>query len=53
MTTIIGTIGALVLGGAVGTFTLMGVVTNQTSPKGESPANVSQETEITYGSVSE
>ncbi len=38
---------------AVGTFTLMGVVNNQTSPKGESPANVSQQSEITYGSVTE
>jgi len=52
LTTIIGTIGALVLGGAIGTFTLMSVVTDQTSPKGDSPANVSVETEIAYGSAS-
>jgi hypothetical protein len=51
LTTIVGALGALILGGAVGTFTLMGVVNNQTSPKGDSPANVSEVTEITYGTA--
>jgi hypothetical protein len=52
LTTIVGTLGALILGGAVGTFTLMGVVNNQTSPKGDSPASVSSpQDEISYGST--
>lgn len=52
MTTIVGTLGALLLGGVVGTFTLVGVVNNQTTPKGESPASVSSpQDEITYGST--
>lgn len=51
MTTIVGALGALILGGAVGTFTLMGVVNNQTSPQGDSPANVSEEAEVSYGTV--
>ena len=51
MTTIIGTLGALILGGAVGTFTLVGVVNSQTSPQGDSPASVSSpQDEISYGS---
>lgn len=51
MTTIVGAFSALILGGVVGTFTLIGVVNNQTSPKGDSPANVSEQAEVSYGTV--
>lgn len=50
MTTIFGTIGALVLGAAVGSVTLIGVVNSQTSPSGPSPANVNEQPTIEYGS---
>jgi len=50
LTTIIGTLGALILGGAVGTFTLVGVVNSQTSPQGESPVSVSGNPTVEYGS---
>lgn len=50
MTTIVGTLGALILGGAIGTFTLVGVVHNQTTPSGDSSSNVSSpEDQIAYG----
>ena len=51
MTTIIGTFVALALGATVGTVTLMGAVNSQTSPSGDSPANVSEQAEVSYGST--
>ena len=50
MTTIVGTLGALILGGAIGTFTLVGVVHNQTSPSdSSSSSSSSSEDQIAYG----
>ncbi|MEJ7831969.1 MAG: hypothetical protein WKF79_03575 [Nocardioides sp.] len=40
----------MLVGGAVGTVTLIGVVNSQTGPPSESPANVEQPV-IEYGSV--
>lgn len=48
-TTILGTLGALVLGAAVGSVTIIGLVDSQTSPSGQSPANVNNPT-VAYGS---
>ena len=48
MTTIVGTLGALILGGAIGTFTLVGVVHNQTTPSSDS-SSVTSEDQIAYG----
>ncbi|GAA4366218.1 hypothetical protein [Nocardioides caricicola] len=51
MTTIIGAIGALVLGGAIGTFTIVSAVNSVSSPS-DSPSSVSSEQgEIPYGST--
>ena len=50
MTTILGTLGALVLGAAVGSVTLVGVINSQTSPQGESPVSVSGNPTVEYGS---
>ena len=49
-TTILGTLGALVLGAAVGSVTIIGLVNNQTSPSDASPANVNNPV-VTYGST--
>lgn len=47
----VGTLGAMVVGGAVASATVVGVVNSQTSPSGDSPANVNQPI-IEYGSNS-
>jgi hypothetical protein len=43
------TLGAMVVGGAVASATVIGVINSQTSPSGDSPANVNQPI-IEYGS---
>jgi hypothetical protein len=48
---ILSTFGALVIGGIVASATIVGVVNSQTSPSGDSPANVNQPI-IEYGSNS-
>lgn len=48
---IAGLVAALVVGGAVGTATIVGVVNSQTSPPSQSPANVEQPA-IEYGATS-
>ena len=47
---IVGVIASLFVGGAVATATIVGVISSQTSPQGESPANVSQPV-VEYGST--
>ncbi|MEV7428894.1 MULTISPECIES: hypothetical protein [unclassified Nocardioides] len=49
MGSILSTIGSLAIGGIVASATIVGVVSSQTSPSGESPANVNQPV-IQYGS---
>ena len=49
-TTILGTLGALLLGAAVGSVTFIGLVDSQTSSSGPSPANVNNPV-VTYGTV--
>jgi hypothetical protein len=49
MGSILTTIGALVLGGVVGTATIIGVVNSQTAAPDKSPANVNSPV-IEYGS---
>jgi hypothetical protein len=44
-----GTLGAMVVGGAVASATVIGIVSSQTNPSGDSPANVNQPI-IEYGS---
>ncbi|MDN4163126.1 hypothetical protein [Nocardioides abyssi] len=51
MGSILSTFGALAIGGIVASATIVGVVSSQTSPSGESPANVNQPV-IQYGSES-
>lgn len=51
MGTILSTFGSLLIGGIVATATIVGVVNAQTSPSGDSPANVNQPV-IQYGSTS-
>ena len=48
---IAGLVAALVVGGAVGTATIVGVVNSQTNPPSQSPANVEQPA-IEYGTTS-
>jgi hypothetical protein len=48
-TTILGTFGALLLGAAVGSVTIIGLVDSQTSPSGKSPADVNNPV-VSYGS---
>jgi hypothetical protein len=49
--TILGTLGALVLGAAVGSVTIVGLVDSQTSPSGQSPASVTDpQAQVQYGS---
>ncbi|WP_164519542.1 hypothetical protein [Nocardioides ferulae] len=48
MGSILSTFGSLVVGGIVATATIVGVVSSQTSPSGDSPANVNQPV-IEYG----
>jgi hypothetical protein len=48
---LVGLIASLVVGGAVGTATLVGYVTAETGPPSKSPANVEQPV-IQYGSTS-
>lgn len=43
------TFGALVIGGIVASATIVGVINSETSPSGDSPANVNQPV-IEYGS---
>ena len=50
MTTILGTLGALFLGAAVGSVTLVGVINSQTSPQGQSPVSVKGNPTVEYGS---
>jgi hypothetical protein len=47
---IAGIVASLFVGGAVATATIVGVISSQTSPPGESPANVSQPV-VEYGST--
>jgi hypothetical protein len=47
---IVGIVASLFVGGAVATATIVGVISAQTSPPGESPANVSQPV-VEYGST--
>lgn len=51
MGSILSTFGALLIGGIVASATIVGVVSSQTSPSGQSPANVNQPI-IEYGSNS-
>ena len=48
MGSILSTFGALVIGGVVASATIVGVVSSQTSPSGDSPVNVNQPV-IEYG----
>lgn len=50
MGSIVGIVASLFVGGAVATATIVGVISSQTSPPGESPANVSQPV-VEYGST--
>ena len=50
MGTILGTVAAMIVGGAVATVTVGGVVSSQTSPQGDSPANVNAPV-VVYGST--
>ena len=45
------TIGALFLGAAVGSVTLVGLINNQTSPSGPSPVSVKSDPTVEYGST--
>lgn len=47
----VSTLGAMVVGGAIASATVIGLVNSQTSPSGDSPANVNQPI-IEYGSNS-
>jgi hypothetical protein len=49
-TTILGTVGALFLGAAVGSVTLFGLVDSQTSPSGASPGDVNKPV-VEYGAT--
>lgn len=53
MRTVVSTIAAMLVGGAVATFTLVGVIDAQTSGPDQSPANVNApaDEQITYGST--
>ena len=51
MGTIVGAIASLVVGAAVASATVFGVVSSQTGASGDSPANVDQPV-IAYGSTS-
>jgi hypothetical protein len=48
--TILGIIGSLVIGGAVATATVIGVVNAQTGTTGNSPADATQQVFVDYGS---
>jgi hypothetical protein len=48
--TILSTFGSLLIGGIVASATIFGVVSSQTSPKGENPVNANQPV-IEYGST--
>ena len=50
MGTVIGTIASLIVGGAVATVTVVGVVNSQTGAAGASEANVNQPV-VAYGST--
>lgn len=50
MGSILGTVAAVIVGGAVATVTVVGVVSSQTSPQGQSPANVNAPV-VQYGST--
>lgn len=49
MGTILGTVAAMIVGGAVATVTVVGVVNSQTSPQGPNPTSVNAPV-VTYGS---
>lgn len=46
---ILGLLGSIIVGGAVATVTVLGVVSSQTSTTGPSPADVSQSVVVPYG----
>jgi hypothetical protein len=48
--TILGTVAAMIVGGAVAAVTVVGVVSSQTSPQGDSPANVNAPV-VQYGAT--
>jgi hypothetical protein len=48
--TILGTVAAMIVGGAVAAVTVVGVVSSQTSPSGDSPANVNAPV-VQYGAT--
>lgn len=50
MGSIVGMVASLFVGGVVASATIVGVINAQTSPQGESPANVSQPV-VEYGST--
>ncbi|CAB4741664.1 hypothetical protein GCM10027270_22300 [Nocardioides ginkgobilobae] len=50
MGTILGTVAAMIVGGAVAAVTVVGVVSSQTSPQGDSPANVNAPV-VQYGAT--
>ncbi len=50
-TTIIATIGSLLAGGVIAAVTVVGLVSSQTSPSGQSPTDVTQPVKIDYGST--
>lgn len=50
MGTILGTVAAMIVGGAVAAVTVVGVVSSQTSPQGDSPASVNAPV-VQYGAT--
>lgn len=50
VTTILATIGSMLVGGAVAAVTIVGLVNAQTSPSGPSPTNVKAPISVQYGS---
>lgn len=50
MGTILGTVAAMIVGGAVAAVTVVGVVSSQTRPQGDSPANVNAPV-VQYGAT--
>ena len=50
-TSILATIASLLAGGVVASLTVIGLVSAQTSPSGQSPTDVTQPVEIEYGTA--
>ncbi|GAA2117681.1 hypothetical protein [Nocardioides bigeumensis] len=48
----LGVLGSIVVGGAVATATTLGVISSQTGPAEQSPADVSSEIVVDYGTAS-